>query len=143
MRIALALLLLVWPAWVFGHLLLMLLFRPDQPNFNGFSIDVPDWCRALLDEEELAAIVAHEEGHRELGHVWENFSEICAFRRQTIARRAQQEYDADDYADSLGHGPALARALRKLGKDTASAFDNVRARRLELRACKRYFDSQE
>jgi Zn-dependent protease with chaperone function len=118
-----------YASWVAANLLLMALApAPDAPSFNGFRIRVPRRVRDALAPEELEAVLAHERGHRARLHVWKNFALVCAFSRQSRAGRLRQEHEADDHAAALGHGPALASALRKIG---GSREDFERAARLE------------
>lgn len=120
-----------WLVWVSGNLLLLvvsaLFIKPSHPCFNGFVIIIPTWLHDVLTPTELAAVVAHEEGHRQLLHVWENLARSCLFRRATAARRLAQELESDDFAVAAGHGAALASALSKL---STSPADNIRIQRL-------------
>jgi len=115
---ALEVVLIAWACWVVLNFSMMLLsafvLRPNQPCFTGFAIVIPAWVREALTELELAAIVAHEQGHRAHRHVWMNFAAVCVFTPSGPARRLRQEHEADDYAATRGHAAALASALVKL-----------------------------
>lgn len=119
----------VWGTWVLGHLMLMLVLKPNVPHFNGCSIHIPGWVKMELAEDEVRAIWFHEKGHQLHRHPWKNLLRVAILRPVTKTERQTQELEADDHAHRMGYGIALARALRKLG---VSAFDNVRARRLEM-----------
>lgn len=129
-----------WFAWVLGHLVLMIFVRPDSPHFNGFSVLMPEWLEDKLTDEEYRAVWFHEKGHALRRHVWENFALVCIFRCQTPERRWAQELEADDYASIMGHGAAMASALRKLG---ITVCDSVRARRLEMLEINRIYQGDE
>jgi Zn-dependent protease with chaperone function len=120
----------LWAAWIIFHFVLMLIIRPSVPSATGFRIVIP---RTLFESgtltlAEVAAVVAHEEGHRRRGHVWQNFALVCVFARASAARRRAQELQADDYAASRVPAFNLASALRKLSRHP---FDLERAIRLE------------
>lgn len=107
-----------WIAWQFARMCLAaLLITPTRPCFDGFRVTIPERTRAILTPAELAAIVAHEHGHRRHLHVWSNFALVCLFTRASPARRHRQELEADDHAIAHGHGGALASALLKLSTD--------------------------
>lgn len=114
-----AILATAWAGWILLNLVLLavsaLLLRPDAPCFNGFRIIIPAWLPTKLTPAEVAAVIAHEEGHRHHRHVWENFARVCLFAGPSSIRRYQQENEADDYAIAAGHARALASALVKLG----------------------------
>lgn len=125
--------LLAWAAWCALQVVLMLIVPPIAHAFgfaatNGLWIVIPDDVRAKLTEDELAAVLAHERGHIHHLHVIENLVLACCFVGRSPKRAHQQELEADDYAAAQGHGPALARAISKLGR---SHVDQVRARRLQ------------
>jgi Peptidase family M48. len=112
---------IAWGCWIVWQLARMvlaaLLVTPARPCFDGFRVIIPERVRAILTPAELAAVIAHEHGHRHHLHVWRNFAQVCLFHRPTPARRHQQELQADDYAIAHGHGQALAAALLKLSTD--------------------------
>lgn len=121
-----------WVAWQFARMsLAALLLQPTRPCFDGFRVIIPERVRAILTPAELAAVIAHEHGHRRHLHVWSNFARMCLFHRPTPARRHQQELQADDYAIARGHGQALATALLKLSADP---HDLARIERITLSA---------
>ena len=107
-----------WLAWCAAQLGLMLVtsyvMRPNVPCFTGFTIVVPPWAREALSPLELAAIMAHERGHRRHLHVWTNFALTCAFLRPSPALRAEQEREADEFAIRIGYGLALVSARATL-----------------------------
>ncbi len=119
----------VWGVWVLGHLALMIFVRPNVPHFNGLKVHIPDWVKVRLTHAEVKAIWFHEKGHQLHRHPWKNLLRVAFFRPFTSSLRFEQELEADDHAHRMGYGIELARALRKL---SVSAFDNVRARRLEM-----------
>lgn len=108
----------LWGGWVVFNLLMVVLAATvlpvSQPHFDGFRVRLPDWLPALLTPAEIAAVVAHEHGHRAHMHVWANLVLCCMFKRPSAELRRWQERDADDYAAARGHGHELAAALRKL-----------------------------
>lgn len=118
-----------WLIWILGNLTLMLLINPDIPCFTGFHVRIPRRFVHLLSNVELAALIAHEHGHRHHWHVWKNFVFVCLFMEPRKRWRREQELQADDYAAERGHAASLASALRTIGIHTA--FDNYRARRLD------------
>lgn len=126
----LELLLCIWAIWVALNLACMMLIVPRVPSFTGFRVVIPEWLHRELTPDEVAAITAHEQGHRHHGHVWQNFALRCVFRVASKERRRAQELEADDYAARCGYAPLLASALRKLSHTT---FDYERAQRLEVR----------
>jgi Zn-dependent protease with chaperone function len=108
-----------WAGWILLNLVLLVvsafLITPDAPCFNGFRIIIPAWLSTKLTPAEVAAVIAHEEGHRHHRHIWENFARVCLFSAPTLGRRREQEDEADDFAIADGHARALASALVKLG----------------------------
>lgn len=119
----------LWLGWILLNLLIMIFVRrPDTPNYNGFSIHMPQWLKQKLTPNEYQAVYQHECGHRECNHVWKNFLLVCFFRRASSKVRREQEHQADDFAFDLGYGPELASALRKLAVDNR---DFERAQRIE------------
>ncbi|MES2352084.1 MAG: M48 family metalloprotease [Pseudomonadota bacterium] len=121
-----------WIAWQFARMCLAaLLLTPSRPVFDGFRVTIPERVRAILTPAELAAVIAHEHGHRRHLHVWSNFALVCLFRRPSTERRQRQELQADDYAIGQGHGAALASALLKLSTDP---HDLARIDRITLSA---------
>lgn len=128
----------LWAAWVAAHLLLMAFIRPPVPSFTGFRIVIPDDYKEKLTVAEYCAIHAHEQGHRHHRHVWKNFALVCLFMRPSKEARWRQELEADDYSAYHTDPWALASALRKLG---FSPLDNIRARRLEMRAVQGCWDA--
>lgn len=123
-------LLALWLTWVFGHLAAMLLIKPDIAHCNGFTVHIPAWVASSLEVDEVRAVYQHELGHLYKLHVWKNFMLVCVFMRASKQRRYRQELEADDYAYDQGFGPAMVSALRKL---SYNPYDNIRARRLELK----------
>lgn len=122
--------------WVGAHLAMWLVSpwlmpREGGAYTNGLFIHVPASTKAALTEHEVAALRAHEWGHIRYGHPYLNLLRaIFALRLKgasadVLAKR--QEMQADDYAISRGHGPALASALHKLG---TGPFDLFRADRI-------------
>src|SRR5690242_5609763 len=90
---------------------------------------VPPEVAAQLTAAELAAVVSHEHGHLQHGHLRRNFwRTVLLLRGRTAAEVIRQELEADAYAAWCGHGLTLAAALRKL---SAHPVDLYRARRLE------------
>lgn len=122
-----------WGAWALLNLIVfmlsVLILRPTQPHFNGFQIIIPVSLVNELTPAELAAVVAHEQGHQNHGHVWANLMLACCFRPVSEARRRKLEYQADDFAACCGHAEALASAIEKLSPHW---FDRERALRLRL-----------
>lgn len=125
-----------WALWIVCNFCLLALSAwlatPDHPCFNGFAVKIPVWLPQVLTEEEVAAIVAHEDGHRELWHVWENFGQKCYFSKVTPQRLLEQELEADDFACDTGHGRALASALGKLSTHPSTL---MRVERILLKYC--------
>jgi len=122
----------VWLGWVVLNVAALLLApyvagRRDWAFTNGLVIVVPDSIKAALTEAELAAIYAHEQGHRAHMHPLRNLARALVFIPRPDDLAARQELQADDYAAARGHGPALASALRKL---STHPFDLARADRL-------------
>jgi hypothetical protein len=125
-------LLWAWAAWVVANVGLFLLAArfaapPDSPSFNGFVVRVPDSWRLALTGPELEAVVQHERGHRDLGHVWINLLLLCCLCPASAERRRRQELAADDCAVDPR---ALASALVKMSRHP---FDLFRAARLASR----------
>lgn len=126
---------LAWLFWASFHLIILAcapLLRLRYPCFNGFCIIIPAHVRALLTPTELAAVIAHEQGHRARLHVWANFARACLFLTTSAARRAQQEHEADDHAISAGHALPLASALAKLSTHPS---DLARIERIQRICC--------
>ncbi len=125
-----------WLIWIFGNLLLLVasawLAKPDHPCFNGFKIVIPTWLHETLTPAEVAAVIAHEEGHKFMLHVWENFGLVCVFSNVTVERRHEQEIEADDFAVAAGHALALASALVKLSNQPSAV---ARAERILRMHC--------
>lgn len=124
-------LLSAWLAWMAFNFIAMVLgdrlLNTEHAHFNGFRVRIPAGVRAKLTEQELAAVVEHELGHRAHWHPWKNLLRLCFFRLLTDRQRVEQELQADDYVQDPA---ALARALRKLSNHP---FDLQRAWRLEAR----------
>lgn len=124
-----------WLAWAGANLALLLLapliIRPRGAYTNGIRIVVPRSVVRRLTADQLAAIVAHEQGHRARLHVWRNLAMTCCFVRRSRAMFERQEFEADDYAAQRVAPAALASALRVL---STAPFDLYRARRLESRS---------
>jgi len=118
----------LWVLWVVAHLFAMLVVTPDSPSITGNRIWIPPELKFKLTETEIAAVYLHECGHRNRGHIWKNFLQVCFFMRPSAEVRRQQEFEADDFAASRGYGKPLASALRKLSIDP---FDQQRADRLD------------
>lgn len=110
--------LIAWGCWIAFNLLLVALasfiVHPNQPCFTGLRVIIPGWVARALTTAELAAINAHEHGHKAHWHVWKNFAALCFFMPTSPETRLRQEYEADDYAAAREHGAALASALMKL-----------------------------
>jgi Zn-dependent protease with chaperone function len=115
----------LWATWnVAVFLLAAGLFRPNCPCYTGFRIVLPDWLPTLLTPGEIAAVTAHEMGHKHHGHVWRNLVACCLF---LPIDRYGQELQADDFAARAGHAQALATALVKM---SMHPVDIARAARL-------------
>lgn len=125
----LSLLLSTWLLWVALQVLLLLLapLLGSGARTNGLWIVVPAAVRERLTPEELAAVIAHEQGHRARLHAFENLARACCFVPRSARRAAVQELEADDWAADRGHSGPLASALIKLSR---SEFDLRRAARL-------------
>jgi hypothetical protein len=123
-----------WLAWCLFNVALLFaspyLVGDHTVVTNGFTVRIPDSVRALVTEAELAALIAHEQGHIAHEHALKNLCRACIFLRRTPRMAMLQEIEADQYAADRGHGPAMASALRKLSSD---AFDWYRAARLDPR----------
>lgn len=126
--VAVTVVLSLWLFWTVGHLLLMLFFVPNTPSCNGVRIFIPEYLKAFLTPEQLAAVRCHEMGHLKRFHAWKNFLLVCVFLRPSQRRRQRQELEADDYAVRHGQGLALAEVLRQR---STNPFDIKRAERLE------------
>lgn len=117
-----------WPVWIGWNVAVFLLaaglFRPDCPCYTGFDLVLPDWLPDLLTPDEIAAITAHELGHKHHGHVWRNLVACCLF---LPIDRPAQELQADDFAARAGHAQTLASALVKM---SSHPVDHARAARL-------------
>jgi len=120
-----------WVAWVGWHFARMclaaVLVTPTRACFDGFRVIIPATVRDALSPAELAAIIAHEHGHRHHLHVWANFARLCLFCRASPKRRYLQELQADDYAIARGHRVGLISALMKL---SSSPQDFARVERM-------------
>lgn len=125
----LSLLLSSWLLWVAIQVLLLLLapLLGSGARTNGLWIVIPAAVSEQLSPEELAAVIAHERGHRVRLHAFENLARACCFVPRSARRAAAQELEADDWAAARGHAGALASAILKLG---CSEFDMRRAARL-------------
>lgn len=119
-----------WLLWVALQILLLLLagLVGGGVRTNGLWIRIPDDVRGRLTADELAAVVAHEHGHRARLHAFKNLARRCCFIPWSAERAAQQELEADDWAAARGHAAALASAIRKLSNGRVAVW---RARRLE------------
>lgn len=128
-----SLLLSTWLLWVALQIALLLLagLVGGGTRTNGLWIRVSADTRSRLTAAELAAVIAHEHGHRARLHAFENLARACFFLPRSAQRAARQELEADDWAAARGHAAALASAIRKL---SSSRFDAWRAGRLEGRA---------
>lgn len=118
-----------WLAWVSLQILLLLLapLLGKGAYTNGLVIIIPATVRAKLTADELAAVRAHEAGHRARLHAFENLTRSCFFVGRSARRAAQQELEADDWAAARGHAIALASAILRLSR---AQFDRARAARL-------------
>lgn len=125
----LSLLLSSWLLWVALQVLLLLLapLLGSGARTNGLWIVIPAVVREKLTPEELAAVIAHEQGHRARLHALENLARACVFLPRSARRAVVQELEADEWAAERGHAGALASAILKLGR---SEFDLRRAARL-------------
>lgn len=127
-------LLCAWLAWCLFNVTLLLVGPHLVGNAhivtNGIQTIFPDHIRARLTEEEQAAILAHEEGHKAHRHALKNLLRSFFFLSRPSRVALMQEIEADQYAAARGHAKALASALRKL---SVSAFDHYRASRLDPR----------
>lgn len=108
-----------WLAWCIfclaGLLLVPLVHKPRGNAYtNGLVVYVCPTLAEKLTPRELAAVVAHEHGHRARGHAWFNLARSCVFVRSNPAREWRQECEADDYAAARGYRLELASALRKM-----------------------------
>lgn len=130
---AATLIIIAWAAWCGFNVSLFLigpwLFKGSVVT-NGITTNFPASIRDRLTEAEQAAILAHEEGHKAHRHALKNLVRACLLVPRPAGLAQRQEFEADDYAASQGHGPALASALRVL---SVEAFDRHRARRLLAR----------
>ena len=108
---------------------MLLMPAKDRASTNGWRVNMPARLERELPANEYAAIVAHELGHIEHHHTWENLARACFFTSTSAERRREQEFEADDYARFLGCAAPLASALRRLSHHP---FDLERAARLEL-----------
>lgn len=95
---------------------------------NGLFIRIPPAVAQMLDADELAAVISHEQGHRAHAHSLRNLARSCVFLKRSARGLLLQELEADDYAAKRGHGVALARALRRLGDHPLNLY---RAARLD------------
>lgn len=124
----------LWLAWAGANLALLLLapliIRPRGAYTNGIRIVVPPTVARRLTADQLAAIIAHEQGHRAKLHAWRNLAMTSCFIPRSRALFERQELEADDYAAQRVGPAALASALRVL---STAPFDRYRARRLESR----------
>lgn len=114
---------LLWALFNLGVMLLGALLEPMAPHFDGFRIRVPKWATRVLTNAELQALLEHEAGHRQRGHVWVNFARTCGFRAVTLRQRREQELEADD---AVSNPLALAAMIYKL---SMHPFDRLRADR--------------
>ncbi|RZL39237.1 MAG: hypothetical protein EOP35_04160 [Rubrivivax sp.] len=123
-----------WMAWCLFNVALLFaspyLVGDRTVVTNGFTVRIPDAVREMVTEAELAALMAHEEGHIAHEHALKNLCRACIFLRRSPKMAMLQEIEADQYAADRGHAVALASALRKLSGD---AFDLYRASRLDPR----------
>lgn len=125
---------LAWLAWCLFNVTLLLagprLVGDAHIVTNGIQTIFPDHIRQRLTEEEQAAILAHEEGHKAHRHALKNLLRSFFFLSRPSRVALMQEIEADQFAADRGHAKALASALRKL---SVSAFDLYRANRLDPR----------
>lgn len=108
-----------WLGWVALNVLGLVLGPMIAGNrhgafTNGLLIRIPPAVAQMLDADELAAVIAHEQGHRAHAHSFRNLARSCVFLKRSSRGFLLQELEADDYASKRGHGAALARALRRL-----------------------------
>jgi Zn-dependent protease with chaperone function len=66
-----------------------------------------------LPNVQQAAVMAHEEGHKRLRHLWVQLLYVFASDARRSALLHAQEFEADAYAKARGHGSALANVLRR------------------------------
>lgn len=114
---------LLWAVFNLGVMLLGTLQQPMAPHFDGFRVRVPEWAARVLTALELQALLEHEAGHRQRGHVWLNFARTCGFRAVSLRQRREQELEADD---AVVNQLALAAMIYKL---SMHPFDRLRADR--------------
>lgn len=63
---------------------------------------------------ERMAIIAHEAGHRYHGHLWARLWRVWFMRYDALqAFYHQQEFEADQFARSMGYGAQLAAFLKR------------------------------
>jgi len=133
MAAPLQIIVMAWLCWCLFNVGLLLAspwLMPGRVVTNGFWTVFPQALRDKLTEEEQAAILAHEAGHKAHRHALRNLLLTLFLMRRSAKAALMQELEADNYAADRGHGPALASALRKLSCD---AFDWYRAARLDPR----------
>jgi Zn-dependent protease with chaperone function len=122
----------LWALWALANLALLLgsphlVKHASGPFTNGFKIVVPEGLSDRVTPEEMDAMLCHERGHIAHRHSIQNLFLSCLLIPRSRKRFEAQELEADDYAASRGHGPALASSLRKL---SSNDFDWFRAARL-------------
>lgn len=125
---------IIWGGWAGFNLLVFLaglvFAKYDSPTFDGLRVHIPGRFVVEVTQEELAAAVMHELGHKAKLHVWENLLKLLLFCPVSIRRRMKQEIEADLYViDSR----SLASFLRKT---SVHPFDQLRATMLEARAAR-------
>lgn len=81
-----------------------------------------------LPFSQRAAIIAHEAGHRHYKHLWWQLLFMFDSREERTRLLHAQEYQADDFARSLGLGQELANALRRFPEDESPTHPATRDR---------------
>lgn len=123
-----------WLAWCLFNVALLAagpyLVGESNVVTNGFTTVFPQKLRERLTDEEQAALMAHEDGHKAHRHPLKNLLRAFFFLARPTKVALLQEIEADDYAAARGHAKPLASALRKL---SGNAFDHYRASRLDPR----------
>lgn len=65
--------------------------------------------------DELMAVMTHERGHQEMGHMWRGLRARLMPARRRQAMLKQMEFEADAYTHAHGFGPGLVSALKRFG----------------------------
>jgi Zn-dependent protease with chaperone function len=77
---------------------------------------------------QRAAVIAHEAGHRHHKHLWIQLLFIFDSREERRRLLHAQEFQADDFAKSLGLGQELANALRRFPEEASPTHPSTRER---------------